>query len=51
MIKDEKTIDKVCDKIKILYKKFILTKYKSIKEKFSEEEYNSVSNLSEEIIF
>ena len=51
MIKDEKTIDKVCDKIKILYNKFILTKYKSIKEKFSEEEYNSVSNLSEEIIF
>ena len=50
MIKDEKAIDKFCDKIKILYKKFIKTKYKNIQEKFSDEEYNCVSNLSEELI-
>ena len=49
-IKDEKEIDELCDKIKILYKKFISTKYKSIQEKFSEEKYNSVSNNSNDLI-
>ena len=50
IIKDEKEIDKLCDKIKILYKKFIATKYKSIQDKFSEKKYNSVSNNSDDLI-
>ena len=48
-IMDEKEIDKLCDKIKLLYKKFISTKYKSIQDKFSEEKYNSVSNNSNDL--
>ena len=47
---DEQKIDIICDKIKLLYTKFIKTKYKSIKEKFSEEIYNFVSNDSDELI-
>ena len=48
--KDEKIIDIVCDKIKVLYKKFIKTKYKIIKEKFADEKFNSVSDYFNEII-
>ena len=47
---DEFKVDKICDKIKLLYKKFIKTKYRSIQEKFSDEMYNSVSNNSDDLI-
>ena len=47
---DEYKIDKICDKIKLLYKRFIKTKYRSIQEKFSDEMYNSVSNNSDDLI-
>ena len=47
---DQQKIDKICDKIKLLYKKFIKTKYRSIQEKFSDEMYNSVSNNSDDLI-
>ena len=50
IIKDEKEIDKICDKIKILYKKFIVSKYKSIQDKFSGEKYNYISNNSNDLI-
>ena len=48
--KDEKIIDIVCDKIKVLYKNFIKTKYKIIKEKFADEKFSSVSDYFNEII-
>ena len=47
---EEQKIDKICDKIKILYKKFIKTKYRSVQDKFSEEIYNSVSKFSDDLI-
>ena len=34
---------KICKKIKLLYNTFLETKYKNIKEKFSDKEYNCVS--------
>ena len=42
--KDE--IEKICKKIKLLYNTFLETKYKNIKEKFADKEYNSVSKYT-----
>ena len=39
-------IIELCNKIKILYDRFLETKYKNIQDKFSETKYNSVSNYS-----
>ena len=49
MLKEEKTIDDICDKIKILFKKFLGTNNKNIQDKFSGEKYNYVSNNPNEI--
>ena len=50
IISDEKNLDKVCYKIKKIYKNYLDNKCKNIVEKFSDEKYNSVANISEEII-
>ena len=50
MLKDEDIIDEVCNKIRKLFQKFINCKYKNIQEKFSEEKYNSVSELFIDLI-
>ena len=50
MLKDEKIIDNICDKIKELYKNYMEGIYKNIQDKFSEEKYSYVSNYVDEII-
>ena len=50
MINEEKLLDKVCSKIKKIYKRYLENKYKNIQEKFSDEKYNSVANISSELI-
>ena len=50
MVKEETILDKVCKKIKKMYKSYLNEKYKNIEEKFSDEKYKSVANLSEELI-
>ena len=43
IINDEKLLDKVCHKIKKIYKNYTINKHANIEEKFSDEKYNSVS--------
>ena len=50
MINNEKYFDKICNKIKKIYKKYIENKYKNIEEKFSDKKYNSVANISSNLI-
>ena len=52
MINEGKILDKVCYKIKKLYKKYLSNKnkYKNIEEKFSEEKFCSVAKYSGDII-
>ena len=51
IINDETFLDKVCHKIKKIYKKYIENKHTNIEEKFSDEKYNSVAtNFSCDLI-
>ena len=50
MLNKEKLLDKVCNRIKHIYKKYIKNKYINIEEKFSDEKYNSVANFSSDLI-
>ena len=50
MINDENILDKVCYKIKTIYKRYLNDKFKNIEEKFSDEKYQSVAKNSEELI-
>ena len=50
IINNEKILDKVCYKIKKIYKKYLEDKSKNIEEKFSDEKYRSVSKYSDELI-
>ena len=50
IINDDKILNKVCNKIKKVYKKYLEDKSKNIEEKFSDEKYKSVAKFSEELI-
>ena len=50
MINEEKMLDKVCFKIKKIYKNYLNNKYKNVESKFSDEKYCNVANLSSDII-
>ena len=50
MINEEKMLDKVCFKIKKIYKNYLNNKYKNVEAKFSDEKYCNVANLSSDII-
>ena len=51
IINDETFLNKVCHKIKKIYKKYIDNKHTNIEEKFSDEKYNSVAtNFSCDLI-
>ena len=50
IINNEKILDKVCYKIKKIYKKYLEDKSKNIEEKFSDEKYKSVAKFSDELI-
>ena len=51
IINDEKYLDKVCHKIKKIYKNYTTNRHTNIEEKFSDEKYNSVAtNFSCDLI-
>ena len=50
IINDNKILDKVCYKIKKIYKRYLEDKSKNIEEKFSDEKYKSVAKFSDELI-
>ena len=50
IINDIKYLEKICYKIKKIYKSYINDKYPNIEEKFLDEKYNSVAKFSSKLI-
>ena len=50
MLNEDNLLDKVCNKIKYLYKKYNKHKYINIEEKFTDEKYDAVAKYSSDLI-